>query len=260
MTTPVQQAVADLGPWFHNLHLPDATQTAPDHFLGGDFPANKWRCLAPHLPDDLPGWRALDIGCNAGFYSFELARRGAHVTATDVNDHYLAQARWAASQFGLADRITFLKQSVYDLARTGETFDLVLFLGVFYHLRYAPLALDIVAQAAKRLLAFQSLTAPGTDEYPAPEDIPIDQRDALRDPGWPMMAFIEHRLAGDPTNWWAPSHAGVLALLRSAGMRVLAQPGHEIYVCEPDPDRPSSAATWNRDEFLAATGQTERTA
>jgi formate/nitrite transporter FocA (FNT family) len=47
------------------------------------------------------------------------------------------------------------------------------------------------------------------------------------------MAFIEHRLAGDPTNWWAPNHAGVLAMLRSAGLEVTDTPGHEIYICRP---------------------------
>ena len=50
-----------LGPWFHNLHLPDGSQTAPRHLLG-DFPAVKWRQIAPCLPSDLEGWRALDIG------------------------------------------------------------------------------------------------------------------------------------------------------------------------------------------------------
>jgi tRNA (mo5U34)-methyltransferase len=50
------------------------------------------------------------------------------------------------------------------------------------------------------------------------------------------MAFIEHALEDDPTNWWAPNHACVEAMARSAGFRVVARPGHEIYVCEPDPD------------------------
>ena len=67
--------IAALGPWFHNLHLPDGTQTVPDHFLG-DFPTFKWEQIRDYLPADLAGWTALDIGCNAGFYSFELARRG----------------------------------------------------------------------------------------------------------------------------------------------------------------------------------------
>ncbi|MEJ7797768.1 MAG: DUF1698 domain-containing protein [Solirubrobacteraceae bacterium] len=70
--------------------LPGGRCTAPDHPLG-DFPAFKWQQIAPHLPQDLAGARALDIGCNAGFYSFELARRGADVLAVDVGEHYCAR-------------------------------------------------------------------------------------------------------------------------------------------------------------------------
>jgi tRNA (mo5U34)-methyltransferase len=69
------------------------------------------------------------------------------------------------------------------------------------------------------------------------------------------MAFIEHRLANDPTNWWAPNHAGVEAMLRASGMRVTGRLGHEIYLAEPDPEHPSSMTTWNKNEFLSATGQ-----
>src|SRR5205814_6828637 len=92
--------LAELGPWFHNLHLPDGRETAPEHPLG-DFPAFKWQQLAPALPDDLSGWTALDIGCNAGFYTFELARRGAQVLGVDVDERYLRQAAWAREQYGL---------------------------------------------------------------------------------------------------------------------------------------------------------------
>jgi tRNA (mo5U34)-methyltransferase len=74
-------------------------------------------------------------------------------------------------------------------------------------------------------------------------------REPLRHPGWPRMAFIERRMAGDPTNWWAANHAGVLALLRSSGMRVRAQPGHEIYVCEPEPAPDALAAQLARQEL-----------
>jgi tRNA (mo5U34)-methyltransferase len=66
-----------------------------------------------------------------------------------------------------------------------------------------------------------------------PDDLPIEQRRALTRPGWPRAAFIERHLAGDPTNWWAPDDACVLAMLRSAGLEVVARPGHEIYVCRP---------------------------
>lgn len=241
------------GPWFHNLHLPDGSQTAPDHPLG-DFPRFKWRQIAGFLPDDLGGWTVLDIGCNAGFYSIELAKRGARVTGLDIDPHFLRQAAWAARQFNLADRITLRQGQIYDLAHVSEDFDLVLFMGVFYHLRHPLLALDIVAEKVKRLLVFQTLTMPGETVATTPDDLDLDQREAFLDPGWPKMAFIEHALAGDATNWWAPNLACVDALLRSAGLEVAARPGHEIYLCTPSFDSAARQAD-NRDELISATGR-----
>ena len=224
--------IAALGPWFHNLHLPGGEQTAPDHPLG-DFPSFKWRELAPHLPDDLTGWRALDIGCNAGFYTFELARRGAQVVGADIDDHYLRQARWAKGLFGIDGQVEFRQLHVYDLARTDETWDIVLCMGLLYHLRHPLLALDLVASRATRLLVFQTLTMPGDETVEPPSDLHLDERARLRETGWPAMAFVERSLAGDPTNWWAPSHACVEAMARSAGLELLARPGHEMYVFRP---------------------------
>jgi tRNA (mo5U34)-methyltransferase len=231
----LQRRAEELGPWFHNVHLPGGVETAPDHPLG-DFPRFKWNQIAPHLPTRLQGWRALDIGCNAGYYAVELAARGAEVTAIDHDPHYLDQARWVAELFGVDDRVRLRRMQVYDLARETQRFDLVLFMGLFYHLRYPVLALDTIARLTGRMLVFQTLTIPGGKVAVTPPDFGIDDRSRMSDSGWPHMAFVEERLAGDPTNWWVPNHAAVLALLRSCGMRVLARPGHEIYVCSPDPD------------------------
>jgi tRNA (mo5U34)-methyltransferase len=231
----LRERIEALGPWFHNLHLPGGVQTLPRHFLGGDFPNFKWQQIHPFLPRDLQGWRVLDVGCNAGFYSFELASRGAQVLGIDVDEHYLAQARWAAGVLGLAGQVEFRRMQVYEVARSDECFDLVWFMGVFYHLRYPLLALDLLAARTRRLMMFQTLTMPGDSVYEDTADCPIDDRTPLLESGWPRMAFIEHRLAGDPTNWWAPNHAGVEAMLRTSGLRVEARPGHEIYLCAPDP-------------------------
>ena len=65
-----------LAPWFHNIDLGDGIVTAPDHFLG-DYPRFKFARFADALPVDLAGKSVLDIGCNAGFYSVEMKRRGA---------------------------------------------------------------------------------------------------------------------------------------------------------------------------------------
>ena len=77
--------IAELGDWFHNLNL-HGVSTAPNHFLG-DFPNIKWRRISPEIPEDLSGATVLDIGCNAGFYSLQMKRRGAkRVLGIDVDD------------------------------------------------------------------------------------------------------------------------------------------------------------------------------
>jgi tRNA (mo5U34)-methyltransferase len=68
------------------------------------------------------------------------------------------------------------------------------------------------------------------------------------------MAFVEHRLADDPTNWWAPDHACVEAMLRSSGLEVVERPAHEFYVCRPK-RLPRKAAEALQAELDAATGR-----
>jgi tRNA (mo5U34)-methyltransferase len=219
-----------LAPWFHNLHLPDGRQTAPDHPLG-DFPAFKWAQIEPALPDELGGLHALDIGCNAGYYSIALAQRGACVLGIDVDPHYLRQAEWARERFGVGPEHLSLRQmQVYDLVSLPDKFDLVLFLGVLYHLRHPLLALDIVAEKVDGVLILQTLTMPGEEVAAVPPDLGLGERERMLEPGWPKMAFIERRLEDDPTNWWAPNRACVEAMLRSSGFEPLASPGHEIHV------------------------------
>ena len=251
---------ASLGPWLHNLHLPDGSQTAPHHPLG-DFPANKWELIEPHLPKRLDGWTVLDIGCNAGFYGIELAKRGAEVTAIDTDPHFIRQARWAAGIHGLENRITFRQAGVYDLARWDHDYDLVLFLGIFHRLRYPALGLDLAVERARRLFLFQTLTIPGDAEYETPDDQDSVDRSALLNPGWPKMAFIEKSLAGDPASWWLANHAGVVAMLRSAGLSVVVRPDPETYLCDParlhDEHPP---LRWDPAELDAACGRTRAAA
>lgn len=223
--------IEGLGSWFHNLHLPGGVQTAPDHFLG-DFPSFKWQAIAPHLPDDLSGRRVLDIGCNAGFYSFALAERGAEVLGIDTDRRYLRQAEWARELLGV-ERVRFTEASVFDVDRLEGPFDIVFFMGVLYHLRYPLLALDLVARLRPQRLVFQTLTF-GDDNVSshAREESDFATRERLAEPSWPHMAFIEGSFCKDPTNWWVPNHAAVLGMLRSAGFTIIERPGHEIYLCE----------------------------
>src|SRR5690625_5112311 len=134
-STGIRKKIEELGPWFHNIHLPDGTQTAPNHFLG-DFPKIKWQQLSPELPKDLTGRTALDIDCNAGFYSLELARRGAEVTAIDLDPVYLEQTQWVLEQCRRSVREELEQMQAYVLAHEEHPNDIVQFMGVLYHVRY----------------------------------------------------------------------------------------------------------------------------
>jgi tRNA (mo5U34)-methyltransferase len=221
--------VQELGPWFHNLDL-GGIKTAPDHFLG-DYPAVKWQGFSGAMPADLRGKTVLDIGCNAGFYSIEMKRRGAdRVIGIDFDERYLRQARFAAEVSGVD--IELRKLSVYDVWRLGERFDIVLFMGVFYHLRHPLLALDLIHEhVAKDLFIFQSMLR-GSDEVESLEDdYHFWMTDIFDRPGFPQMYFIEKRYSGDPTNWWIPNRAGAEAMLRSAGFEIINRPESEVFIC-----------------------------
>jgi tRNA (mo5U34)-methyltransferase len=163
----------------------------------------------------------------------ELQSRGADVVAIDHDPHYLRQARWAGERLGLADRIELRQMGVYDLARLSETFDLVLFMGVLYHLRHPLLAIDVVAERTAGTLVLQTLTVPGPHPPDqAPADVAFGDRAVLREPWWPHMAFVEHQLAADPTNWWVPTPSAVVAMVRSTGFDLVAEPDHEVWIFE----------------------------
>ncbi len=225
----IERRVRELGQWFHNLDL-KGVQTAPDHFLG-DYPRIKWQRFAHAIPADLTGRSVLDIGCNGGFYALEMKRRGAErVVAVDYDDAYLAQAKFAAEVMG-AD-IEFAKLSVYDVAALKERFDLVIFMGVLYHLRHPLLALDLIREhVAGDLLLFQSMLRGTQEVEPVEPDYPFSAAEHFERPGYPRMAFIENKYCGDETNWWVPNRACAEAMLRSAGFQVIDHPEEEVFVC-----------------------------
>lgn len=225
----LEHRIRALGPWFHNLVL-DGVATAPEHFLG-DYPADKFHRFADLIPADLTGKAVLDLGCNAGFYAFEMKRRGAaRVVAVDSDPRYLAQARLAADVLGLD--IELRELSVYRVAELESRFDLVIFMGVLYHLRHPLLALDLLFDHVVRdQLLFQSMLR-GPDTIPTLEpDYAFAETAQFALPGYPAMYFVEHRYAGDWTNWWLPNRAGVEAMLRSAGFGIERRSEDDVYLC-----------------------------
>ncbi|EEF61107.1 TIGR04290 family methyltransferase [Pedosphaera parvula] len=225
----IQLRVKQLGKWFHNLDL-KGVSTAPDHFLG-DYPRIKWQSIADILPRNLSGKTVLDIGCNAGFYSIEMKRRGAdRVLGIDHDDCYLDQAKFAAEVCGVD--VEFQKLSVYDLGQLGEKFDLVLFMGVLYHLRHPLLALDLIYEhVAKDVLLFQSMQRGSNTIEPIKDNYSFWETEVFNAPGYPILHFVEKKYANDATNWWIPNCACSEAMLRSAGFEIVEHPEAETFVC-----------------------------
>ncbi|HWH18056.1 MAG TPA: TIGR04290 family methyltransferase [Allosphingosinicella sp.] len=251
----LRRRIEALGPWFHNIKL-GGVWTAPDHFLG-DYPNEKFQRFSAHLPDDLSGKTVLDIGCNAGFYSMEMKRRGAErVLGIDSDDRYLEQARLAGEALGY-DNIEFRNLSVYDVGALGEKFDVVIFMGVLYHLRHPLLALDLIYEhVAGDLLLFQSMQRGSKQLMEVEEDYDFEESEHFFESAYPKLHFIEREYAHDWTNWWVPNRACAEAMLRAAGFRIETRAEEEVYICRRT-DRPYDGWGSSAGAVYPATGGKE---
>ncbi len=227
--TALQEEIERLGPWFQNLDL-GGVLTAPEHFLG-DYPRSKWQRFAHVVPERLDGLSVLEVGCNAGFYAMEMKRRGAtRVVGIDSDERYVAQARLATRRLGVDVDVRLM--SVYAVGSLRERFDLVLCLGVLYHLRHPLLALELLHEhvVGDRLLV-QCLLRGSEDVLPLQPDYPFEERAIFEEPGFPRLHFVERRYSHDPTNWWIPNKACFDAMVRSAGFDILASPQSDVLLC-----------------------------
>ena len=156
-----------------------------------------WDHVREHLPEPTAGKSVLDVGCNSGLFGLLLKRQGAEpVIGIDLNDHYLQQAR-VLDQL-LETGVRFENGSVYDLDRLGGPFDIVLALGLLYHLPDPFRALQCLAEQTRELLLIESET-----------------NSPFLDPAESL--FIQSHYRGDDTNWWLPGSLAVREALLDAG-------------------------------------------
>lgn len=184
--------------WYHTIDLGHGVVTK-----GIDNTA--FRLARLDLPASLAGATVLDIGAWDGFFSFEAERRGAaRVVSADYyswhGSGWGSKAGFELARATLASKVEDLDIDVMDLSpeRVG-TFDVVLFLGVLYHLRHPLLALERVASVTRRTLIVETV---------------IDMVGFNR----PAAAFYPGReLNNDPTNWWAPNVPALHGMLHDVG-------------------------------------------
>ncbi len=218
--------LAECGGWWHSFEFPGGERIA------GVRGANELRAhLARFLiPQSLAGQRVLDIGAWDGWFSFEMERRGAEVTAVDCWDN--PRFRYAHERFG--SRVRYLVCDVYSLTpRELGQFDLVLFFGVLYHLKHPLLALERVCALARDTVLIESHV------------LDRGMREA-RGARHALMEFYEtDELAGQTDNWTAPNARCLLAMCRAAGFaRATLEDvaDHRAYVtCRRSWDAPESS-------------------
>lgn len=211
--------IARLAPWFHDIEIAEGIWTNPEGTgPGRDYPASRWRLIQPLLPD-VTGKSCLDVGCSSGFFSVQLKQLGARrVVGIDLGEQSRAieQARFVASVMNLD--IEFHELSVYDVECLNEQFDLILFLGVLYHLRHPLLALEKLRSVCRGTMIMQTVTT----RHGSFVGLPVDKDLSLRAPElhhfhFPTLRFVEHSLDGDHSVWYVPNAEAVLAMLRATG-------------------------------------------
>jgi tRNA (mo5U34)-methyltransferase len=253
--TDVRQKVQELAPWYHNFDL-DGVLTNPTN---QSYPEARWKLIEPYVPEKLNGKTVLDLGCNAGYFSIQMKKRGASVVGVDVTPWAIEQAKFIADYFGL--EIDYRVANVYQwLLQNKKRFDYVLFLGLFYHLRYPLFVLDKLSEVTGEKMYFQTSIRgppPITDENETlpferrrlviADDYPETETKVFEHPDWPKMYFIEKSFNGDQTNWWFANRTCALALLRSAGFRNIHEIDiayKDVFVCDP-PESNGLSKDWN---------------
>lgn len=229
------QELDSLGWWYQHFELPNGLWTG-DGSEPGYLPHLRWKMIEPFVPEELTGKTVLDLGGNSGYFSIRMKLRGAaRCVLVDPYREFLRQAEFAARQFNVEIGLVEEDAHTYCLT-TEERFDYVLLLGILYHLKYPGLVLDRAAEMTKTRLYIASAVIGPEVEGPAkkPNYERFTDDDLLLDPGFPKVAFIEDRYNKDPTNWWLPNHSALPAMMRSAGLQVIARPHSHVLIAEPE--------------------------
>jgi tRNA (mo5U34)-methyltransferase len=167
----------------------------------------------------------LDLGTRDGYFAFELERRGATVVAVD----YLSREEtgFAVVADLLGSKVEYLHENLYNLTpRKVGTFDVVLFLGLLYHLPDPIQALKVVRELCRNRLCLETHAIDNGFLLPDGKLVPLREVSPLL-ADVPLMQFFPGRsLYNDPTNYWGPNLKCLEEMLRECKFAVVS---HELY-------------------------------
>ena len=237
-----------LGDWHHKIDLGEGKTTTALPQANYN-PEMRWKLIEPYLPDDLNGKSVLDLGCNSGYLSMKMKKRGASkVVAVDISSRSINQAEWIKKWFDVDFEVIQEETHVYCLT-TEERFDYVIFFGLFYHLKYPVLVLDRVAEMTKEKLFFQTVIVPPIiEDFVPKENYEGKERfTTINSLDFPRIMFLEGRYNTELTTWWISNEAAVISLLRNAKLKIIEKQKDGHYVCEPN--NPHGKKVYNKLVF-----------
>jgi len=205
-----------LQPWFHSIDLGGGITTKTESVMGEpvNHPHEPWQVIQQCLPPDLRGKSLLDVGCNAGFYSFEAKQHGAaRVLGVDGQRQHIRQALFVRKVLGLD--LEFRRMNVYELDRQAiGQFDITLALGLIYHLKHLVLALENLYKVTREMLIIETAIMP-PERTPASFTHPLGETQMRLH----ALALVENPQAAKEQvfNWFLPSVDALEALLRNTG-------------------------------------------
>jgi tRNA (mo5U34)-methyltransferase len=208
----IRRLVESVPHWHHTFHFPGGVSTN-----GGYDPRGLLEQI--ELPD-LTGLRVLDVGTRDGFFAFACERAGAReVVALDHVDPDVTGFEVARRILG--SKVEYARENIYQISREKYgSFDLILFLGVLYHLRDPLLALDRLRSVSDGRMVVESLVC-DTRFFTGFEQTTTLEAIAPALASIPIAQFLPSgRFHSDPTNKWVPNLTGLIALVEDAGFLV----------------------------------------
>lgn len=192
--------------WYQNIDLGNGIQTKSRQIFGEeiDHPRSRWNEVAPAIPKDLSGKSVLDLGCNAGFFSFEAKKRGAdYVCGIDLKEPYIEQANFCSKVLKLD--VDFRVLSIMDLNTLGRDFDYVFFVGLLYHCPEVFAALKSAAQVCKHKLILETAIHPYNEDYPLVRFV--------------RNSHYKSHTKGSLPGWWHPNMTALRDMLLELGFK-----------------------------------------
>jgi 2-polyprenyl-3-methyl-5-hydroxy-6-metoxy-1,4-benzoquinol methylase len=202
---------------YHRWEIAPGLYTPGTHV---DFePSERFEELG--IPQDISGLRALDVGAWDGAYTFELAKRGAEATALDPQDPDVTI--FNAARRILNVQVNYIRGNVYDLTeKTHGKYNIVLFTGVYYHLKNPVLALQRIREILEDdgRLYIEGATCSHHLARQLASSVPGASFKSLVRlvDGMPISLFDwGHEIYDHPSNWFFPTTACLRGMLSDCG-------------------------------------------